>query len=67
MRRTIIALLLATSSLAAHADIPGGHPGWLDLLAHQLGSMHHLPSLLLLVLLGVVVIRGLLGTKTRSR
>jgi len=67
MRRMIFALLLATTSLAAHADIPDGHHNWLDLLAHQLGSMHHLPAILLLVLVGVVLIRRLLQAKTGNR
>ncbi|MDH4125293.1 MAG: hypothetical protein OEW64_04230 [Gammaproteobacteria bacterium] len=64
MRRIVIALLLATTSIAAHADLPDGHQSWLDLLAHQLGSAHHLPALLPLVLVGILLIHRLLRAMT---
>lgn len=67
MLRIVIALLLAATSLTAHADIPEGHHSWLDLLAHQLGSAHHLPVILLLVVVGVVLVHRLLGEKTGNR
>jgi hypothetical protein len=39
----------------------------LDLLAHQLGSAHHFPAILLLVLVGVVLIHKLLRAKAGNR
>jgi hypothetical protein len=57
LRKTIL-VLLALVGGAAHADVLEHHHGLATQLAHQVFGAHHIPFTLLLIVVGVISIRG---------
>jgi hydrogenase/urease accessory protein HupE len=60
-----ILILLAFVGGAAHADVLDHHNGFAAQLAHQIFGAHHIPFTLLLIVVGVISIRGWRAARTK--